>query len=133
MNFKVRKVKIEHIAVASNSEADSDKFFMELLGLNKARSFIVSADKMVKFFGVNKDQNFIRYENMNFGVEVIITEDYSKSKDIYTHPCLIIEERDKLIEKAQELEFPVIKVPRDSGSGYYFFIKDNYDNLYEIK
>ena len=126
-------MKIEHIAVASNSEADSDKFFMELLGLKKSRSFIVSANKMVKFFGVNKDQNFIRYENMNFGVEVIITEDDSKAKDIYTHPCLIIEERDKLVEKALSMGFPVIKVPRDDGSGYYLFIKDNYDNLYEIK
>lgn len=125
--------KIDHIAVCANSEVDSDKFFMELLGLKKSRSFIVSANKMVKFFGVNKDQNFIRYENMNFGVEVIITEDDSKAKDIYTHPCLIIEERDKLVEKAHSMGFPVIKVPRDSGSGYYLFIKDNYDNLYEIK
>ncbi len=126
-------MKIEHIAVCANSEVDSDKFFMELLGLKKSRSFIVSANKMVKFFGVNKDQNFIRYENMNFGVEVIITEDDSKAKDIYTHPCLIIEERDKLVEKALSMGFPVIKVPRDDGSGYYLFIKDNYDNLYEIK
>lgn len=125
--------KIDHIAVCANSEVDSDKFFMELLGLKKSRSFIVSANKMVKFFGVNKDQNFIRYENMNFGVEVIITEDDSKAKDIYTHPCLIIEERDKLVEKALSMGFPVIKVPRDDGSGYYLFIKDNYDNLYEIK
>ena len=126
-------MKIEHIAVCANSEVDSDKFFMELLGLKKSRSFIVSANKMVKFFGVNKDQNFIRYENMNFGVEVIITEDNSKAKDIYTHPCLIIEERDKLVEKAQAMGFPVIKVPRDDGNGYYLFIKDYYDNLYEIK
>ena len=126
-------MKIDHIAIAQNTEEDSDKFFVELLGLRKIRSFLVSADKMMNFFGVNQEYHFLRYENENLGVEVVVTNDNSKSVDLFTHPCLIIENRDELIEKAQKLEFPVIKVPRDSGSGYYFFIKDNYDNLYEIK
>ncbi len=126
-------MKIDHIAIAQKTEADSDKFFVELLGLRKIRSFLVSADKMMNFFGVNQEYQFLRYEDENLGVEVVITNDNSKSTDLFTHPCLIIENRDELIEKAQKLEFPVIKVPRDSGSGYYLFIKDNYDNLYEIK
>jgi len=126
-------MKIDHIAIAQNSEADSDKFFVELLGMRKIHSFLVSADKMMNFFGVNQEYQFLRYEDENLGVEVIITNDNSKSTDLFTHPCLIIENRDDLIEKAQKLEFHVIKVPRDDGSGYYLFIKDNYDNLYEIK
>lgn len=126
-------MKIDHIAIAQNTEADSDKFFVELLGLRKIRSFSVSADKMMNFFGVNQEYQFLRYEDENLGVEVVITNDNSKSTDLFTHPCLIVENRDELIEKAQKLEFPIIKVPRDSGSGYYLFIKDNYDNLYEIK
>lgn len=126
-------MKIDHIAIAQNTEEDSDKFFVELLGLRKIRSFLVSADKMMNFFGVNQEYSFLRYEDENLGVEVVITNDNSKSTDLFTHPCLIIENRDELIEKAQKLEFPVIKVPRDSGSGYYLFIKDNYGNLYEIK
>ena len=126
-------MKIDHIAIAQNTEEDSDKFFVELLGLRKIRSFLVSADKMMNFFGVNQEYSFLRYEDENLGVEVVITNDNSKSTDLFTHPCLTIENRDELIEKAQKLEFPVIKVPRDSGSGYYLFIKDNYGNLYEIK
>jgi len=126
-------MKIDHIAIAQNTEEDSDKFFVELLGLRKIRSFLVSADKMMNFFGVNQEYNFLRYEDENLGVEVVITNDNSKSTDLFTHPCLIIENRDELVEKAQKLEFPVIKVPRDDGNGYYLFIKDNYKNLYEIK
>jgi catechol 2,3-dioxygenase-like lactoylglutathione lyase family enzyme len=126
-------MKIDHIAIAQNTEENSDKFFVELLGLRKIRSFLVSADKMMNFFGVNQEYHFLRYEDENLGVEVVITNDNSKSTDLFTHPCLIIENRDELIEKAQKLEFPVIKVPRDSGSGYYLFIKDKYENLYEIK
>ena len=126
-------MKIDHIAIAQNTEADSDKFFVDLLGLQKIRSFSVSADKMMNFFGVNQEYQFLRYESENLSVEVVVTNDNSKSTDLFTHPCLIIENRDELIEKAQKLEISVIKVPRDSGSGYYLFIKDNYDNLYEIK
>jgi catechol 2,3-dioxygenase-like lactoylglutathione lyase family enzyme len=48
-------MKIDHIAIAQNTEEDSDKFFVELLGLRKIRSFLVSADKMMNFFGVNQE------------------------------------------------------------------------------
>jgi len=125
-------MNIEHVAVASNSEEDSDKFFISLLGLKKSRSFIVSAEKMEQFFGVNKEHNVIRYEDDNVSVEVFITDDDSKSRDIFTHPCLLVDNRDELVRKAKEMEFQVIQVPRDSDS-YYLFIKDNFQNIYEIK
>ena len=72
-------MKIDHIAIAQNTEEDSDKFFVELLGLRKIRSFLVSADKMMNFFGVNQEYHFLRYEDENLGVEVVITNDNSKS------------------------------------------------------
>jgi catechol 2,3-dioxygenase-like lactoylglutathione lyase family enzyme len=124
---------IEHIAVASNSEEDSDKFFVDLLGLKKSRSFIVSTDKMEQFFGVSKEQDVIRYENANISVEVFITDDDSKVGDIFTHSCLLVDNRDELVRKAREMEFQVIQVPRTDSDSYYLFIRDNFNNLYEIK
>jgi len=124
---------IEHIAIASNSEEDSDNFFMSLLGLKKVRSFTVSTDKMEQFFGVSKEQNVIRYDNANIAVEVFITGDDSKSKDLFTHSCLLVEHRDELVRKATAMQFPVIKVPRTDSDSYYLFIKDNFQNIYEIK
>jgi hypothetical protein len=126
-------MKIEHIAVAANSERDCDKFFIELLGMKKARSFSVSADLMSRFFGVHKDQNFIKYENENFSIEVIITADNSKAKDIFTHSCLSVKDKDFIIQKAQSMSFPTIKVPRKDSKEYYLFVKDYFGNLYEIK
>lgn len=126
-------MKIEHVALASNSEEDSDKFYIELLGLEKTRSFTVSADLMAKFFGVDKEQNIIRYENDSLSFEVFITNDDSHSRDIYTHACLVVENRDSFLNKSRSLGFTTIKVPRKNGQGYYLFIKDNYGNLYEIK
>jgi catechol 2,3-dioxygenase-like lactoylglutathione lyase family enzyme len=129
----LNNMKIEHVAIASNSVEDSDKFFINLLGLKKTRSFIVSADLMVQFFNVDKEQQIIRYENDTLSFEVFITNDDSKSKDIFSHICLVVENHEGFIEKSRSLGFEVIKVPRKSGEGYYLFIKDFFGNLYEIK
>ncbi|MFX0041871.1 MAG: VOC family protein [Candidatus Hodarchaeota archaeon] len=124
---------IEHIAIASRSENNSDIFFIDLLGFKKVRTFIVSSELMEKFFGIKKETEVIRYENGYLSVEVFITNDNSRSKDVFTHSCLIVENRDRLVEKASSMGFDVIKVPRKNGKGYYLFIKDSFQNLYEIK
>ena len=126
-------MNIEHIAIASNSEEDSDEFFATLLGLKKSRSFIVSTDKMEQFFGVSKEQNVIRYDNANISVEVFITDDDSKARDLFTHSCLLVDNRDELVRRAREMQFQVIQVPRTDSDSYYLFIKDNFQNIYEIK
>ena len=126
-------MKIDHIAIACNSEFDSDKFFTDLLGLKKVRKFMVSSELMVKFFGRKKEQEVIRYENENLSVEVFIINDNREAKDIYTHSCLTVKNRDRLVEKASSMGFTVIKVPRKNSNDYYLFIKDLFQNLYEIK
>lgn len=126
-------MKIEHVAVGSNSEQDADKFFMSLLGLEKTRSFTVSSDLMEQFFGVKKEQQIIRYEDDNVSFEVFITKDDQKTHDIFTHSCLLLEDRDSFVENALSLGFSVTKVPRKESEGYYLFVKDSFNNLYEIK
>ena len=94
---------------------------------------MVSADKMEQFFGVSKEQNVIRYDNTNISVEVFITGDDSKARDLFTHSCLLVENRDELVRKAKAMQYRVIQVPRPDSDTYYLFIKDNFQNIYEIK
>jgi len=126
-------LKIEHLAVSSNSEEDSDNFFIKLLGLKKLRSFVVSSDLMEQFFKVKKEHKVIRYGNEGLNVEVFITDDKSKVIDKFTHMCLIIEDRVKLIDVARQMNYEVIKVPRKNSDVFYLFLKDKFGNLYEIK
>ena len=129
----VYKMKIDHVAVGSNSEQDADKFFSELLGLKKTRSFSISADLNEQFFGLKQEQQILRYGNGDLNFEVFITGNTELAKDIFSHPCVVIDKRDEFLNKALTLGFPVIKVPRKDSEGYYLFIKDLFDNLYEIK
>jgi catechol 2,3-dioxygenase-like lactoylglutathione lyase family enzyme len=126
-------LKLEHIALASNSEEESDKFFIDLLGLEKVKTFEVDKKKMSQFFDIKESHNFIRYQQQEFSVEVIVTNSLEKAKDRFTHTCIIVENSIKLIEKAIEMGYLTIKVPRDKGNGYYLFLRDNFGNLFEIK
>ncbi len=128
-----KKMKIEHIAVGYNSEEEADKFFIELLGLKKIRSKSVPPNLMEEFFGVKKEQKFVIYGMEDSNFEVFITNDKSKAKDVFTHSCLVIKNRDEFLDKASSMSFEVIKVPRKESDGYYLFIKDSFQNLYEIK
>ena len=126
-------MKIEHIAVGYNSEEEADKFFIDSLGLKKIRSKSVPEDLMKKFFSIKKESKFILYGNEDSNFEVFITNDKSKAQDIFTHSCLLIENRDEFISKASSMGYDLVKVPRKDSDGYYLFIKDIFQNLYEIK
>ena len=127
-------MKIEHVAVSMNSEKDSDMFFMDLLKLKKTRSFTVNAELIQQFFGISKEQLIIRYsDGKGMDFEVFITNDDGKTRDRFTHLCIVIENKDELLERAKSLGFSTIKVPRKDGESYYLFIKDTHGNLYEIK
>lgn len=130
---KSKKMKIEHIALGYNSEEEADKFFINLLSLKKIRSKLVSSDLMEKFFGVKREVKFILYTDDDSKFEVFITDDKSKANDIFTHPCILIENRDEFLDKASSMGFECVKVPRQDNNGYYLFIKDSFQNLYEIK
>jgi len=126
-------MKIDHIAVSSNSEEKAENFFNKLLGLKQIKSFMVSDDLMEQFFGVRKEQKIVRYGNDEVSVEVFITDEINQAYDKFTHACLVIEDRISLIEKARKLNIEVIQVPRKDSENFYLFLKDSYGNLFEIK
>jgi len=126
-------MNIEHIALGYNSEEEADRFFIDLLGLKKIRSKSVSADLIQKFFAVDGEHKFIVYGNQDSSFEVFITNDNTRVQDVFTHSCLLIENRDEFLSRASSMGYDFIRVPRKDSDGYYLFIKDGFRNLYEIK
>jgi hypothetical protein len=88
---------------------------------------------MKRFFDIAIAQEIIRYSDGDVNIEVFITNDNSKAKDNFTHTCLIIEEREKLLTRANSMGFRVIKVPRENSDNFYLFLKDSFGNVFEIK
>ncbi len=125
--------KLEHIAVSANSEEQSDRFFIELLGLTKTRAFSVAAELIRAFFGVEREIRIIRYSNDHLDVEVFVTEDDARSNDLFTHSCLVVEDQDDFENRARSMGLEVVHVLKKGSDTYYLFVKDFFGNIYEIK
>lgn len=126
-------MRLEHIALAFNSEELSDKFFIHLLGLTKTRSFSVSPDLTKSFFGIQRETSVIRYSSEWLDVEVFIADNQAGAQDRFTHVCLEVDNQTELANRARSMGLDVIQVPKKSGESYYIFIKDFFGNSYEIK
>ena len=125
-------MKLEHIALSAHTEAEADKFFIELPGMERKRSFTVAKELMEKFFGISQESQFLRYTNGNLDIEVMLSEDGVLAQDKFTHTCLLVEDIEELFTRAQQLGLTTNKVPRKE-TGFYYFLRDYYGNLYEIK
>ncbi|MFX1236727.1 MAG: acetylornithine/succinylornithine family transaminase [Promethearchaeota archaeon] len=129
----MNQLEIEHAAIVSNSEEESDLFFVDLLGCKKTRSFTIAKEMMEKFFQVSIEQDVVRYEKGNASFEVFISNKDKKIQEPFTHTCLLIHNRDGLLQKAKKMGFTTIKVHRADSDLYYFFLKDHHGNIFEIK
>jgi catechol 2,3-dioxygenase-like lactoylglutathione lyase family enzyme len=126
-------MELNHFAVSANSVEEADKFFITLLGLEKTRDFNVDAELISQFFGVDSDQHLIRYEREDVAAEVFINKQKQKANNLFSHVCIVVEDRDQLVQKAEDLGFKIIKVPRKDSDSYYLFLNDKFGNIYEIK
>lgn len=124
---------LEHFAVSANSVEEADKFFVTLFGLKKTRDFEVDAELINQFFGINSDQRLIRYENENIAAEVFINKEKKNADNLFSHVCLVVDNRDELVQKAKDLGYKMSKVPRKNSDSYYLFLNDEFGNIYEIK
>jgi len=127
-------MKILHNGLTFRSKEESDKFLIDFLGLEIKRSFTGEKWLMKECFGINKDIEIIHYGNEEALLEVFINNNVSEKKDKIVHICIEVDDRDSLVDKAAAMGIESIVIPRkDSEKGYYLFIRDSSNNLYEIK
>ncbi len=127
-------MKILHNGLTFRSKEESDKFLIDFLGLEIKRSFTGEKWLMKECFGINKDIEIIHYGNEEALLEVFINDNVSEKKDKIVHICIEVDDRDSLLDKAAAMGIESIVIPRkDSEKGYYLFIRDSSNNLYEIK
>ena len=125
-------MKFDHYAITSSSEGESDKFYVDLLGMEKKYKFHVPADLSYKILGLKEEFEVIRYGKDGVDVEIFITKKL-KTVDKIKHLGLIVENREKIIDKATELGYNFNKIKKSNGKSYNIFIKDNSGNYFEIK
>ena len=122
---------LNHVALVSSSEENSDLFFRDLLGLKKMGPKTVPSELARKLFGLNEEYRVIDYGNEKFKFEVFLARPGLPDNKRLDHVCLEVRDRPALLSKAADLGLEIIQAPK--GEALVVFLKDFDGNLYEIK
>lgn len=122
---------LHHLALARTSEAASDRFFVDLLGLEKKREKQVDAGLCHALFGVARAHRLIDYAGDGVQFEVFLVPAGEKTPAGVAHVCLEVGDAAGLVARCRAAALEVREVAR--GERRVTFIVDEDGNLYEIK
>jgi len=123
-------MRIHHAGLVCRSEANADRFYQDLLGLKRIRSFTVSSDLSSGLFGFNESFQALTYRNDDKMVEIFIVPEMVPSDPHLHHTGLEVDDRKKFVEKCKGMGVQVMEVPK--GEKTITMIRDFDGNLFEI-
>ena len=118
-----------HIGITIKDRAEVENFYKNILGFELIKIFTISASLSEKIFNLEKDVEVALVCRKDFTIELFICK--IKNKQNYEHICIMVENREQIIKKALENNYPCIIIERDPFD--IVFIRDKAGNLFEIK
>ncbi len=123
-------MNLRHAGIACRSEENADRFYRDLLGLDKAEPKVLPAALSQAIFGVDEDLPMINYTGPNAHFEIFISNTETVS-DRITHACIEVADLETFLQKCIELGVAANRVPK--GEAMLTFIRDFDGNLFEVK
>lgn len=118
-----------HVALTINDLSEIRNFYIDILGLELIKKFTLSGEISNHIFNIKKETEVIVVGKNDFSLE-LFKSNKSCYRD-YQHVCIKVSNREWVIQKAKENNYPCILIKRDGSD--IVFIKDRSDNLFEIK
>ena len=122
---------LRHVALTCSSEKNSDRFFKNLLGLEKSEPKILALHLSKAIFKVDSELQIINYLSEHAHFEIFITGHSMNHVRQVAHVCLEVDDLETFLKKCRDLEVDVSQIPK--GGRTLTFIRDYDDNLFEIK
>ena len=122
---------LKHVGLACSTEDNADKFYRDLLGLNKAEPKTLPSDLSKAIFNLDSELQIINYLNETVHFEIFITGRVKEQSRQIAHLCLEVDDLPVFIEKCRGLGVKILRIPK--GDKVLTFIKDFDGNLFEIK
>lgn len=122
---------LNHLAISCITEENSDRFYRDLLGLDKIGSKTVPAEVIRNIFSLDREFKLIKYSNNHFTFEVFITEGAHYGQDPIGHVCLEVADRKAFLERCEAAGAAVSRTA--VGESVVVFIRDFDGNRLEIK
>ncbi len=122
---------LRHVALTCSAEEKSDKFYKNLLGLQKSTPKTIPPALSGALFDINSELKIINYRNEYLHFEIFLTGHKNTSAKRIEHVCLEVGDLVAFLEKCDTLQVNVLRVPK--GDKLLTFISDDDGNLFEIK
>lgn len=122
---------LRHVALTCSSEKNSDRFFKNLLGLEKLEPKILAKSLSKSIFNVDAELLMINYRGKDIHFEIFITADSKSSNKQIAHVCIEIDDLHTFLKKCRDLDVEVSRIPK--GNRTLTFIRDFDGNIFEIK
>ena len=122
---------LKHVGLACSNEGNADKFYRDLLGLNKSMPKILPAGLTNAIFNIDRQLKIIDYMSDKLHFEVFITGQPRDGFESIGHQCLEVDDLSGFIEKCRRMGVEVSQIPK--GDKTLTFIKDFDGNMFEMK
>ena len=124
-------MRIQHVGLVCRSEGNSDRFYQDLLGLEKTRSFTLSRELARDLFGFDQSFQVITYLKDDAHFEIFVIEESKAAPPQFHHVALEVENRERFLEECRGMLVPVVDVSKEGK--VVTMIRDFDGNLFEIK
>ncbi len=124
-------MRLHHVALVCSTRENADRFYEELVGLEKIKVSALSKELAEQIFDISLECEMITYGNENFSIEVFVGERVPGKTSGVGHFCLQTKDREDFLAKCDSAGLTVKRVPK--GDSVVTFVKDFDGNLIEIK
>jgi len=121
---------LKHVALVCNSEGNSDKFYGDILGLEKVSSKTLLSALAKQIFDIHSEFTMINYADDNIHFEIFIGKHDYIGKRI-EHVCLEVADLEALLNRCRAGGVKILQVPK--GDRTITFIEDFDGNQFEMK
>ncbi len=122
---------LRHVAVTCSTEKKSDRFYQNLLSLEKSEPKILPNSLSRAIFNVDAELAIVNYQGKQIHFEIFITGQSMHDDRKIEHVCLEVDDLNDFLEKCRDLDVEISQIPK--GDRTLTFIRDFDGNLFEIK
>jgi catechol 2,3-dioxygenase-like lactoylglutathione lyase family enzyme len=123
------KINVDHVALQNKNKNDAIIFYKDVLGLSLIKTFSLNEELSKSIFSINKSVEVLVFQGDKSKFEIFIT-DINLNLN-FNHIGIIINNKEEFFKKCNENNLKPFKVLK--GEKELLFVKDFYDNLFEIK
>jgi catechol 2,3-dioxygenase-like lactoylglutathione lyase family enzyme len=122
---------LRHAGLTCSTEDNADKFYRDLLGLNKSEPKTLPSELSKAIFNLDAKLKMINYMDDKIHFEIFVTNQSSTSQRQIEHLCLEVDDLSDFLENCRSMQVEVALIPK--GDKTLTFIKDFDGNLFEIQ